>query len=67
MLSSIPGESKDVVYERGSVLVCKNTDIVGQSLSKSSPALVSIVDDVEACVSVVQLQPLYTSWQLKSP
>lgn len=53
MLSIIPGESKDVVYERGAVLVCKNSDIAGQSLDKSSPALVSIVDDVEACVSVI--------------
>lgn len=55
MLFTIPGESKDVVYERGTVLMCKNTDIAGQSISKSSPALVSVMDDVEACVSIVQL------------
>lgn len=66
MLFAVPGESKDVVYEWGSVLVCKNMDIVRQSIYKSSPALFSIVDNVEACVSVVQLQPLYTFWQLKS-
>lgn len=59
MLSAVPGESEDVVYERGTVLVCQNVDIAGQSIYKSSPAIVSIVDDVEACVSVVQLQPLY--------
>ncbi len=64
MLFAVPGESKDVVYERGSVLVCKNTDIVGQSIYKSSPALISVVDDVESCVSVVQLQPLYAFRQL---
>ena len=64
--SLLPGESKDVVYERGPVLVCKDTDIVGQSLFKGSPAFIPIVDDVEACVSVVQFQPLYTFWHLKS-
>ena len=67
MLSAVPGESEDVVYERGTVLVCENADIVGQSISESIPALVSVVDDVEAGVSVIQLQPLYTFWHLKCP
>lgn len=60
MMSSIPGESKDVVYERGAVLMCKDTEVAVQSFDKSGPALVIVVDDVEAGVFVVQLQPLHT-------
>ena len=66
MWSVVPGEGEDVVYERGAVLACKSGDVAGQSTDKSSPALVSVVDDVEACVSVVQLEPLYGFWKLKS-
>lgn len=65
MLHTIPGKGKDVVDEWGTVLLCKHTDIVGQSLFKSIPAAITVVDYVEPCVFVVQLQPLYTLWHLK--
>ena len=54
------------MYERGTVFVWKNADILGQSINESTPALSSVVNDVEACVSVVQFQPLYIFWHLKS-
>lgn len=52
-LCCIPGQSKDVVYKWGTVLTCKNIDIVGQGIYEHSPTIISIVDNVEACVFVV--------------
>lgn len=46
--------------------MCENTEITGQSFCKIVPAVISIINDVEASVSVVQLQPLDTFWKLKS-
>ena len=65
MFHTIPRKGKDVVDEGGTVLLCKYTDIVRQSLSESIPAAIAIVDYVEPCVFVVQLQPLYTCWHLE--
>jgi len=61
---ALPGKSKDVVYERGAVLWCEDADVAGQSGDQSGPALVSVVDHVEARVPVVQLQPLHALWHL---
>lgn len=51
--------------ERGSVLASQRVDVVRQSVFERGPALVSVVDDVETRVSVVQLQPLDAFWQFE--
>lgn len=67
VLKFIPGKGKDVVYERGAVLRRQNADIVGEGVSKSCPAVLSVVHHVEARVSVVHLKPLHTFWHFKRP
>lgn len=61
----LPWERKHVVNERGTVFTTKNADIIGQRRPKSGPAVIIVVNNIEACVSVVQLQPLYTFWYFK--